>query len=166
MADETTQQQTIVAQPMQPVLNIDSKTHVLKDEEIYSKMMPLSQNARDYTSEKMAGEQFYLYKFKGAAITVNPEFHQAFQDYQLVEVTLTGTMGQRTVPDPNVAGGRKIIDSQAYTVDGCVTVATKLKMLKLKEAKKMYERAEKTINKMDVSKELTEAELKELLDEA
>lgn len=170
MAEETINQPLAqvanAVQPTQPTLVVDSKTYILKDADIYGKMMPLSENARDYNSEKMAGEQFYLYKFKGAAITVSPAFHKAFQNFELVEVTITGTLGQRTVTDPNHPAGKKLVDSQAYTVDGIITTSMQIKMLGLEKSKKELERAKKTISKIDVSKELSDDEFKELMAEA
>lgn len=164
MAEVTEQvQQAQAVQPSQPTISVDTKSYTLKGAEIYGKMMALSANARDYNSEKMAGEQFYLYKFKGAAITVSPEFHEAFKSFQLVEVTLTGTLGQRNMADPNVAGGRMTVPTQSYTLDGIVTLKTQLQMLKMEESQKTYERAKKTISKIDVTKELTQAELDDLL---
>lgn len=161
MADETTQQQPAV--PLQ-TFNLASVT--LKGTDIYGKMKPFSGNAREYNSEKMAGETYYLYRYNGTIITVPAKFHNAYSNFEVLEVTLTGAINPREQADPNAPGGKKMVDTQAYGLDGWVTTEDEIAMLKLQKHKATMQRAVKTIQKIDVTKELTEVELQELIDQA
>lgn len=166
MAEETTQQQTMVAQPMQPqqpakVFNLDSIT--IKGTDIYGKMKPFSQNPRDYNSDKMAGEQYYLYRYFGAIITVPTDFHRDYQAHEILEVTLTGTVRTQEVPDPNSPAGKKLVETQSYSYDGHLTTTDEIAMLKLAKHRTEIQRATKTIQKIDVAKEMSEEDLKDLL---
>lgn len=166
MADLNETQPVIAVQPTQPakVFNLDSIT--LKGADIYGKMRPFSQNARDYKSDSMSGEQYYLYRFMGTIVTMPTDFHRDYLAHEVLEVTMTGSINNRSVPDPNVAGGTKIEPTQSYGYDGHLTPATEIAMLKLQKHKMTMQRAVKSIQKIDVTKELSESELAALLAEA
>lgn len=164
MADETTQQPVAVQPTQQQVFNLNSIT--LKGTDIYGKMRPFSANPRDYQSEKMSGEQYYLYRFMGTIVTVPTDFHHDYQNHDIIEVTLTGAIRTQNVADANVAGGTKTVDTQSYGYDGHLNTATEIAMLKLQKHKATMQRAVKTIQKIDVQKELSDEELAKLLDVA
>lgn len=167
MAEVNEQQQIIAAQPMQhKVVVINYETITLKGADIYGKMKPFSQTAREYNSDRMAGETYYLYRFMGTIITVPAKFHNAYEAFDVLEVTLTGSNNPRKVANPNVAGGEMMVDSQAYGLDGYLTTADEIAMLKLAKHRSTMQRAQKTIQKIDVTKELTDAELQALIEEA
>ena len=102
----------------------------------------------------------------GTIITVPAKFHNAYEAFDVLEVTLTGSNNPRKVANPNVAGGEMMVDSQAYGLDGYLTTADEIAMLKLQKHKATIMRATKTIQKIDVTKELSDAELQALIDEA
>lgn len=164
MAELNETQPVIAAQPMQRVFDLESTT--LKGTDIYGKMKPFSTQAREYNSDKMAGESYYLYRFKGTIITVPAKFHMAYEKFDVLEVTLTGAINAREVADANSPGGKKMVDTQSYGLDGYLTTQDDLAMLKIAQHKATMQRATKTIQKIDVSKELTQEELDELISQA
>lgn len=166
MAELNETQTVIAVQPTQPVRNFNLDSITLKGTDIYSKMRPFSSNARDYQSEKMSGEQYYLYRFMGTIITVPADFHRDYQAKEVLEVTVTGAVRTQEVADANAAGGKKMVDSQSYGYDGHLTTNDEISMLKLQRHKITMQRAVKTIQKIDVTKELSQEELDELLNEA
>jgi hypothetical protein len=161
MADETLQQQVTVQPTQQKSFNLDSIT--LKGTDVYGKMRPFSNNARDYKSDSMSGEQYYLYRFMGTIVTVPADFHSDYQNREVLEVTMTGAVREIEKADANSAGGKKIVETQSYGYDSHVNTETEIGMLKLQKHKITMQRAQKAIQKIDVSKELTEAELNDLI---
>jgi hypothetical protein len=161
MADETTTQQVTVQPTQQRVINTDSIT--LKGTEVYGKMRPFSANPRDYKSTSMEGEQYYLYRFMGTIITVPADFHRDYQEFDVLEVTLTGAPRDVEKADPNSPGGKKMETVQSYGFDSHVNTKTEIAMLKIQKHKATIQRAKKAIDKIDVSKELTAEELADLI---
>lgn len=165
MADETTQP-IIAVQPTQPKKLFNTETTTLKGNEVYGRMKAFSGNARDYKSASMSGEQYYLYRYAGTMITVPSTFHLAFEAKEILEITLTGSSRMVEVTDPNNPAGKKLDEIQSYGLDSWLTINDDVALLRLQKHKKTMERAVKTIQKIDVSKELTDVELNALLDEA
>lgn len=163
---EVNETQPIVAQPVQPVqpakvFILDSIT--LKGADIYGKMKPFSSNAREYASDKMSGETYYLYRFAGTIITVPAKFHNAYEAFEVLEVTLTGGVNPREMADPSVPGGKKVVDTQSYGLDGYLTTDDDIAMLKIQKHIAQVQRAKKTIQKIDVTKEMSDKELNEIM---
>lgn len=123
--ENATTQEVHSAVPAQQTININTDTITLKAREIYAQMSQFGENAKAYgASTSMAGETYFTFKCKGAMINVPPSFQEAFTERKLYSITITGRPYNRTVADPNVAGGTKIQLEQSWTYDSFMTIET------------------------------------------
>lgn len=121
--ENTTQDVQHAPVQVQNDIKIITDSITLNAKDIYSMMSQFGTNPRQYNPQStMAGEEYYMFKCKGAMINVPPEFQQAFADRKLYSVTITGRPYHRTVADPNVAGGNTTRVEQSWSYDSHMTI--------------------------------------------
>lgn len=180
MADETN---APAVQPIQPELSAMDKARAadtravitLNAQQAYDELELFGTEPGTYRDDSPVQGEFWRFKFRGAIVTVSPEFKQAYDDGTMISITATPTLFERTVADPNNAGANKQVILQGWSlsftditkrekaakaITAASTINLKMQIQEMK-MKKQVEMLEKT----DISQFITEDDMAALLKE-
>lgn len=107
-------------QPVQPTQELTAlerakaadtrKTEILSAEQAYDELELFGTEPGEYGESSPVQGVYWRFKFRGAIVTVSPEFKEAYDNGGLLGITATPTVFEQDKADPNNAGKtRKVV---------------------------------------------------------
>lgn len=180
MADTQTAAEQVV-QPIQQTLSAlelarqaDTRQPItLNAMQAYAELEQFGTDASQYTRGALEGQDYFMFKFRGAICTVTTDFKKAFDEGALLGLTATPTVFEQSRPDPNNAGKQMQVISLGWSLSfsdlsklkkaqAAMSAASTVQFEIMKQEKVAAKKLE-LLEATDLSNLISEEEMKQLM---